>query len=161
MYRRLILAALFSVCALAAIAADGWTRYQNDRYGYGLDIPPGFSAVREADNSDGGTSASKQGKAKLAVWGTNLLVQSFKSDVNDRIASASNEGWEITYQSVKAKSASWSGTKDQRVLYVHGAPGCDGQAAYFQLEYDASAKDDFDAIVNRMVKGFTAKGECL
>lgn len=161
MHRRFVVAGLLCLAALAAHAADGWSRYQNARYGYSVDLPPGFSTVREADNSDGGTARSAQGNATLAVWGTNLLVDSFKSDVNGRIESASSEGWEIGYKSVKTKGASWSGTKDERIFYAHGAPGCDGQAAYFQLEYDASAKDDFDAIIRRMVKSFSAKGECL
>ena len=72
-----------------------------------------------------------------------------------------SDGWEITYKSVKTKRASWSGTKDERIFYAHGAAGCDGQAAYFQFDYDASAKDDFDPIIKRMVKSFSAKGECL
>lgn len=161
MYRRLVVAGLLCLAALAAHAAGGWARYQNDRYGYSIELPPGFAALREADNRDGGTTRSVQGNAMLAVWGTNLLVESFRSDVGSRIESASSDGWEISYKSVKTKRASWSGTRDERIFYAHGAPGCDGQAAYFQIEYDAAAKDDFDAIVRRLVKSFSARGECL
>ncbi len=161
MHRRIVVAGLLCLAALAAHAARGWARYQNDRYGYSIELAPGFSPVREADNRDGGTSKSTQGNATLAVWGTNLLVDSFKSDVNSRIESASSDGWEISYKSVKTRRASWSGSRGDRIFYAHGAPGCDGQAAYFQIDYDASAKDDFDAIIRRMVKSFSAKAECL
>lgn len=161
MHHRFVVAALLCLATLAAHAADGWSRYQNDRYGYSIELPPGFSPLREAGNRDGGTSRSVQGSANLAVWGTNLLVESFKSDVTGRIESATSEGWEISYRSVTAKKASWSGTRDDRILYAYGAPGCDGQAAFFQVEYDAAAKDDFDPIIRRMVKSFSARGECL
>lgn len=161
MMRRFFIAGLLAFVASIAVAADGWSRYQNDRYGYGLDIPPGFTAIREADNGDGGTATSSEGNAALAVWGTNLLTESFKSDAGQRLEAATLDGWEISYKNIGAKAASFSGTKEDRILYVRGKPGCDGQAAYFQLEYDAAAKDALDLTVKRMAKGFSAKGECL
>jgi hypothetical protein len=161
MMRRLFFVGLMALAASVALAADGWSRYQNDRYGYSLDIPAGFTAIREADNGDGGTATSGEGNATLAVWGTNLLIESFKGDAGQRLESAKADGWEISFKSIGAKSATFSGTKDDRILYVRGKPGCDGQAAYFQLEYDAAAKDALDLTVKRMAKGFSAKGECL
>lgn len=159
--RRLLVAGLLALSVTVALAADEWSRYQNGRFGYALDIPPGFRAIREADNGDGGTATSPEGNATLSVWGTNLLVESFKGDAAQRLEAASAEGWEITYKSIKTRGAAFSGTKDDRILYVRGAPGCDGQAAWFQIEYDAAAKDAFDLTVKRMAKGFSPKGECL
>jgi hypothetical protein len=161
MRRRLVLAGMLIFAACGAFAADGWSRYQNARYGYAIDIPPGFSPISEADNSDGGTSRGTPGRATLSVWGANLLVESFKSDVNGRIESAKQDGWELSLKKVGAKSATWSGTKDDRILYAHAKPGCDGQASYFQIEYDADAKDALDGPIGRMVKTFKPRGECL
>jgi len=160
MHRRLALALLLSLAAAGAVAADGWSRYENPRYGYAVDIPPGFSRISEAENGDGGTSRAAGGRATLAVWGTGLLVDSFKGEAGGRVESAKLDGWEISLNKISSKSATWSGTREDRILYVHGRPGCEGEAAYFQLEYDADVKEAFDPLIARMAKSFQAKSDC-
>jgi hypothetical protein len=132
--------------------ADGWGRYDNSRFAYAIDIPPGFSDVAEADNSDGGLSISADGTAVLRVWGAYLVDRDFKSDVADRVQSDATEGWVISYDRRTAESASWSGSKDGRVFYARAVLGCDGAAIYFRLEYDRSQLKAYDAIVSRLVK---------
>lgn len=151
---------LLAMTGLAS-AADGWGRYVNPRYGYAIGVPPGFSPVREADNGDGGVSRSKQGGAVLMVWGASLLVQSFAADVDDRIESLSADGWDITYRSIKGKAASWSATRDERIIYARGQKGCEGEAAYFQVEYDAALKEDFDPVIKKLVKSFVPRQDCF
>ena len=154
--RRLTLA-LSGLLMLAgtALSADGWTRYLNPRYGYGVDIPPGFSPISESDNSDGGTSHSSDGQSELAVWGSNLLVDTLPSDVQSRIHSSEDDGWQITYSKLTGKWASWSGERDGRIFYARAIQLCqDDQAGYFQLEYPASERQTFDPLVERLVKGF-------
>ncbi|MDW6022390.1 hypothetical protein SAZ10_11555 [Mesorhizobium sp. BAC0120] len=143
------------VFAGTAFSADGWARYLNPRYGYGVDIPPGFSPVSESDNSDGGTSRSADGQAELAVWGANLLNDTLPSDVESRIHSSEDGGWKITYSKLTGKWASWSGERDGRIFYARAIQLCqDDQAGYFQLEYPASQRQAFDPLVDRLVKGF-------
>jgi hypothetical protein len=145
----------FLVAAGTALSADGWTRYLNPRFGYGIDIPSGFSAISESENSDGGTSRSADGEAELAVWGANLLVDTLPSDVQSRIHSSEDDGWQITYSKLTGKWASWSGARDGRIFYARAIQLClDDQAGYFQLEYPASEREAFDPLVERMVKGF-------
>src|SRR6478672_5248928 len=98
-------AALVALLALAGAAAAP-ARYINARYGYAVDLPAGFGPVREADNSDGGLSKSADGQSQLAVWGANLLLDPLSADVQGRIDSASQEGWEISYRKVTARWAS-------------------------------------------------------
>lgn len=154
--RRLsLLAALLAATAGAGLAAEDWGRYLNARYGYGVDIPPGFSRVREADNGDGGTSRSADGQAELAVWGANLLSDTLPSDAQSRMLRAQEDGWQISYKKFTSQWASWSGERDGRIFYARAIALCyDDQAGYFQLEYPATQREAFDPVVERMVKGF-------
>lgn len=145
----------FAVLAGAAFAAGGWGRYLNARYGYGVDIPPGFSPVREAVNGDGGISRSKDGRSQLAVWGTNLLLDSLSDDVRGRIEGAGEEGWEISYRKVTSSAASWSGERDGRIFYARAVILChDDQAGFFRIEYPAAEREAFDGVVKRLVRNF-------
>ena len=139
------------VTSLSASAND-WERYDNPRFAYAIDIPPGFSAVAEAENSDGGVSTSGDGNAELRMWGAYLVDRDFKSDVSDRVQSDSSQGWDISYDRRTAKSASWSGSKDGRIFYARAMTGCDDAVIYFRLEYDRSQLKAYDAIVGRMAK---------
>jgi hypothetical protein len=42
----------------AAAFAQGWEPYVNARFGFAVDVPPGFTLVQEADNGDGRTYAN-------------------------------------------------------------------------------------------------------
>lgn len=148
----LLLVAMVGASCISAIAAAHWTHYSNARFGYGIDIPPGFSEVREADNSDGGVSRSADGVAELKVWGAYLAERDFKSDVAERVQSDEGDGWAISYDRRTAENASWSGSKGSQILYLRAVKGCDGSAAYFQLTYDRSEIKAYDKIINRLAK---------
>ena len=157
-----ILAALAALLALAgaALAAAAPLHYVNVRYGYAVDIPAGFGPVREADNSDGGISRSADGQSQLAVWGANLLLDPLSTDVQGRIDSASQDGWEISYRKVTDRWASWSGERNGRIFYARAIILChDDQAGFFQLEYPSEKSDEFDAVVKGLVKSFV-KTDC-
>jgi hypothetical protein len=150
-FRFATIAATLAILPLSALAGD-WSRYDNVRFAYAIEIPPGFSSVVEAENSDGGVSRSADGKAELRIWGGYLVVGDFKSEVAERIRSDVSEGWTISYDRRTAKAASWSGSKDGRVFYARAMKGCDDAAIYFLLEYDSSDIKAYDAIVGRLVK---------
>jgi len=153
--RRLAIILVALVLALPALA-DGFGLYINPRYGYALPLPPGFSAVAEADNSDGGTSSDDT--ADLSVWGANLLDASFADEVAARMASDEADGWKLSYRAANAGGASWSGTRDGHVLYMRAVPLCDDRAAFFRLEYPTAEMKAYDAVVTRMVEGFKGEG---
>jgi len=148
--------AIVGVIFVSTISAASWTRYFNVRFSYGVDIPPGFSEVLEADNSDGGRSRSADGAAELKVWGAYLPDGDFKSDVAERIQSDAGDGWTISYDRRAAGHASWSGTRGSQILYMRAVKGCDSSAAYFQLIYDRSSMKAYDKIVERLVKSLRA-----
>jgi len=149
----------FLAFALAQTAfAAGWSSYGNARFGYSIDIPPGFSSVAEADNSDGGISTSADGKATLRIWGSYINQDSFADEVASRIEQDKSDGWTIAYERRTAKAASWSATKGNRVFYQRAVVGCDSAAAYFDLEYDRSAIKTYDKVVGRLVKSLSGCG---
>lgn len=155
---RLVVAipATVALSVAGAATAGDWSRYDNARFAYAIDIPPEFSEVEEAANSDGGVSRSADGTAELRVWGGYLVVGDFKSEVADSIRSDKGEGWDISYDRRTTRSASWSGSKDGRVFYARAMKGCDDAAIHFRLEYDRSDLESYDEIVGRLVKSLHA-----
>ena len=156
---RLCLALLTMLLGTAAPAA-GWGRYTNVRFEYGVDLPPGFSSVHEAANSDGGTSGAAFGRAALSVWGTYLVDASFNEEIAARMDSDIAEGWSIGYKAIGARAASWSATKGGRIQYTRAVAQCKDRAAYVLLEYDAEAKDGFDPIVTRLARSLRGNARC-
>jgi hypothetical protein len=146
-----IIAMIMTFAASASMAA-AWSHYLNGRYGYSIDIPPGFAQVDEAENGDGGVSTSADGRAKLSVWGAYIMQDSFADEIAWRIDQDKADGWKVTYDRRLPKAASWSGSKGNRIFYARGIPGCDGAAYYFNIEYDRGDLKSYDPIVKRLVK---------
>ena len=133
-----------------ATAAE-WGQYDNARFGYWIDIPPGFSTVTEADNGEGGISQSSDGSAELRVWGRHIvLADDFQAEATSGIDKDVKSGWNITYQKQQSDWVSWSGTKDGRTFYQRAIPACDNAIAFFRLEYDDNQKAAFDPVVERL-----------
>ena len=148
---------LFMLIALAApaLAAD-WEPYGNARFGYTIEVPPGFEWGKEADNGDG--RSFRDGATRLLVWGGNITEDSFESAVAAAKAFAVADGWDITYEAVTPSWASYSGTRGQRVLYQRMIALCDMQYAAFRLEYSAVDIGKLEPVVERLVQ--TLQGGC-
>ena len=69
----------FAVLIFAVLLATGpalsqdWGFYMNARFGYVIDIPPGYSGEGEADNGDGQIFNADDGTQLLRVYGANAL----------------------------------------------------------------------------------------
>lgn len=150
--------AMLVAISLPAAASD-WQRYGNARFQYWIDIPPGFTKVEEADNGDGGVSASPDGAAELRVWGSYPTAGSLAAEAKERQALDRRDGWSISYQTQTKGGAAWSGTKGNRIVYARAIPGCDRAVAYFRIEYDRERQKAFDPVVSRLVKSFRS-GDC-
>ncbi|WP_442583102.1 hypothetical protein ACSBOB_14570 [Mesorhizobium sp. ASY16-5R] len=101
------MAAVLIVASVLVAGADGWQRYANARFGYAIDIPPGFSEVAEADDSDGGTSRPADGSAELAVWGAWLVDTGFSAEIAERMRGDEADGWALSYRRETVFGASW------------------------------------------------------
>ena len=155
---RAVLALLLFMVVAPATAAD-WGHYDNARFGYGLDIPPGFEAEGESDNGDGQVFSTPT--AKLTVFGGNIVEGDFESAVKQSQMWAGDQGWTITYQVTTPSKASFSGTAGARILYVRLIALCGGSAlGAFQIEYSRADLTAFDPIVTRLVRSLAANGAC-
>jgi hypothetical protein len=155
---RLTIIALFALIVAPVLAAD-WGSYKNARFGYVIDVPPGFTGQGAPDNGDGQEFLPASPTAKLIVWGGNVIEDNFESDVVRAMTYAEDDGWAITYQATTPRWASYSGTKGKRILYVRTISLCNGaQYATFQLEYIATDIEEFDPVVNRLVRSLKATG---
>jgi hypothetical protein len=145
----LILLTLFATPALA----KGWDHYDNARFGYGVDVPAGFEWGGESQNGDGQSFYRPRGAQGLLVWGGNMQGD-FESEVTTAMDYAVAEnGWNISYQAVTPRWASFSGVKGQRILYQRMVLLCDGTSyAAFRAEYSAADLTDMNPVVEHMVQ---------
>lgn len=149
---RALICFLAIVLVAPAFAAD-WGQYDNARFGYTIDVPPGFAWGREADNGDG--RAFRDGATKLLVWGGNITEDSFEGAVTSAKNFAEADGWAISYEAVTPSWASFSGAQGKRILYQRMIAVCDGAYAAFRLEYSAVDLGKLEPVVERLVRSLT------
>jgi hypothetical protein len=157
---RFLVAALLLASTVVGASAFEWSHYVNQRFGYSIDIPPEFSAITEADNGDGGMSHSNDKLSELAVWGSNLVENGLSDDFASRLAAAEADGWTVSYRRETPGWASWSGSQQGRVFYARAIALCNGQAAYFLIEYPKARQKWYDPIVLRLVKSLKNARSC-
>ena len=93
------------------------------------------------------------------VWGAYLTIGSFKKEAAWRIEQDEADGWQIAYQRINSKWASWSGMKDGKIFYQRAIAACNGAAAYFRKEYQKSEAVKYDEIVVDLVNSLRSR-EC-
>lgn len=154
---RIILVAIFALFAAPAFA-QGWDHYDNTRYGYGIDIPPGFAGQGESDNGDGQAFAADGKAIDLVVWG-GALMEGFESEIAQRMSWDTEEAWNITYQASTPRWASWSALKGFRILYQRTVLLCDDTSyAAFRAEYSVTDSAEMDPVIERLVRSL--RGSC-
>ncbi|WP_432347238.1 hypothetical protein WMC41_05290 [Shinella yambaruensis] len=141
-----------------AAFAQGWEPYVNARFGFAVEIPPGFTLVQEADNGDGRTYA--KGEARLSIWANHLATGLFREEVDDRRTTYLQEGWDLSYDRQTTGWASLSGTLVDSILYHRIIALCDDAAASFVLEYPQSMKAEISPFVGRLVKSLRPAEGC-
>ena len=155
---RLLLALLLLLPAPAMAA--GWRHYVNARYGYGVDVPPGFVGQSESENGDG--QVFKTPTAKLTVFGGNIVSGDFEGEVVQQERFAEQDKWGITYQVSTPQNASFSGKRGARILYARMIPLCHGQQfGMFEIEHSSVDLQAFNPIIDRLVGSFAATTNSL
>jgi hypothetical protein len=140
-----------------ALAAE-WGHYENARFGYAIDIPPGFEGQGEVDNGDGQVFSTPT--AELRVYGGYILEGDFEDEIQALQQTAVEAGWTITYQATTPRWASYSGTQGSRIFYARAIALCDGAVAEFSLTYGKVDLEAFNPIVERLVRSLTPTGTC-
>jgi hypothetical protein len=158
MFLRVIHLALFlALLALPAAAAGAWQSYENARYGYSIDVPDGFTWGREADNGDGLTFTSPDGRQTLAVFGGMVTEADFESEIRAGLQLIREDGWALSYERVTPTWASFSGTRNGMIRYVRVIALCGGaQLASFYYEYPKALLKDADPVVEHLVRSLKA-----
>ena len=154
----LTLAALMVQLTQAAIAQD-WTPFGIRRFGFIVDVPPGFVYVRSlSEDRQGGAAFQNADGDAIVVWGIALPIRDFRDNVEALMAQQQDEGLEITYKRITPKWAAYSGLKDGLIRYVKAITVCDDRVAFFLIDYDRDAKRDYDPVVTQMEKSLKREG---
>lgn len=150
----ILLAALFASPALA----QDWERYENARFGFGIDIPSSFAGGGEQANGEGQRFDDMRGRG-LVVWGGDLAVP-FEAEFADIMDYAVAEnGWNITYQVVTPRWAGFSGVSGSQMVYQRMILLCDGASfAAFRAVYSSLDLTEMDAVTERMAQSM--RGNC-
>jgi hypothetical protein len=154
-----VVLALMLMLLPALARADDWGRYENARFGYALDVPPGCAGAGEADNGDGQVFRSADGTQLLRVYGGNILEADFEAAIAAAMGYAGDAGWSLSYQRATPTWASYSGTRNGMILYARAIVLCGGtQYASFELEYPRRDLAPMNAVVDRLVASLRAAG---
>lgn len=156
---RFFLALLTCLLVAPAFAATHWISYENTRFGYVVEVPPGFEGEGESQSGDGQVFRSASGTASLHVWGGHVAEGSFEDAMQAAIDYAGEDGWRLGEQVVTPSWASYSGTRNGLMLHARVVALCGGsQFAAFALEYPERELRQMAAVSERLVGSLAATG---
>lgn len=155
----LFLSAASALAAAPARAADWWP-YDNARFGYSIELPPGFGLTILADHGDGLALAPADKSAKLLVFATHGSGGDFSSEAKTRLVLAKQDGWQVSYSKMTAQGFSFTGVRRDRIVYGRGVALCNGASAFFQMDYAKADMQRYDAVVMRLARSLKATEKC-
>jgi hypothetical protein len=142
-----------------ALAAIGWSRYDNARFGYAGGVPQGFSGYGESDNGDGQTFDHPTSRQVLSYWGSMILQSGFAEEVASAIGSAERDGWAISFQAETPEWASFTGVMGQSRFHMRMILLCDRiSVASMRLQYTAAQAADVKPMIEELEAEFSASG---
>jgi hypothetical protein len=158
--RTLLFIVAMLIASVAAAAGDGWQRYENPRFGFGLDIPPGFAAVPATTNTGDQLFNQIGGAEKLTVLGGAVQPGSFNQKWEATKAAYEADGWALSYDPQPPNWTSFTGVRDGQRLYVKMIPLCGGtkQFGMFALEYPEADSATAEPIALRLASSMTRSG---
>ncbi len=141
------------------VAAAGWGHYENARFGFSIDVPPGFVEQSESANGDGDRFTTPT--AELRAYGGNIVDTGFAGEVGFEQQAATEDGWALTYQAATPGWATFSGKKGARILYARFVAICGGtQFIGYWLEYSRADIKPFNAVIDRLTASLKPPATC-
>lgn len=151
--------ALLALALLISPATGGWGHYENARFGFSIDVPPGFAVQGESANGDGNSFATPT--AALRAFAGNIVDGDFETEVGYERDAIADEGFAITFQVTTPQQASFSGKHGARIVYGRLVAICGGQEFMgFVLEYSAADMTKFNPVIDRLTSSLTAPKSC-
>ncbi len=155
----LISALLFSF----PVNAQGWQRYQNERFGTSALVPSDFIAEPAPANGDGRTFRPSMGPGMIRVYGAmNSLSDTLNGYRSDIVGYYFQDGLELTYSPQGRNWFVLSGYIGNEIVYFraeHGT-GCSAELIHhIEYRYPAADKRIWDPIVSQGAKSLD--GPCF
>jgi len=155
----LFLSAVSALSAAPARAADWWP-YDNARFGYSIELPPGFGLTVLANHGDGLALAPADKSAKLLVFATPGLNGDFSSEAKIRLVLAKQDGWQVSFSKMTPQGFNFTGVRRDRIVYGRGVALCNGASAFFQMDYAKADMQRYDAVVMRLARSLKGTEKC-
>lgn len=142
---------------LAAPAwAQYWTPYENARFGYEIDAPPGFEGNGESANGDGQIFFHPGAAQSLTVWGGHFF-EGFESEAAAALDAARTDNWAIQSQSSTPHWAEFAAQRDDRMLRQRMIALCDGDSyAAFRFEFNKGDLAALEPVLAGLQRSFKA-----
>jgi hypothetical protein len=158
---RFVLVLLLMGISAAPALAQYWTQYANSRFGYSLDIPPGYVGQGESDNGDGQAFFEPGTTQTLIVWGGWHVLGDFEEEVRLRLSWAEEDAWNVTSKTVTPDWAEFTAIKGMRMLHQRMISGCGGSAyAAYALDYLVVDTAKIDEIIEGLAPTFQPPSNC-
>ncbi|MBE7733900.1 hypothetical protein [Devosia faecipullorum] len=142
---------------LAAPAwAQYWTPYENARFGYEIDAPPGFEGNGESANGDGQIFYNSIAAQGLSVWGGHFSEE-FETEAAAALDAARAGNWAIQSQSSTPHWAEFTAQRGDRVVRQRLITLCDGGSyAAFRLEFNVRDLAALEPTMDGLQRSFMA-----
>ena len=139
------------------MAASGWTRYNNSRFGTEMSYPNShFQPAGEPPaNNDGRSFASGDGQAQVLVWaGHNALDQTAQQMLDD--IHTNNAGAQVLSQHVTAQGFTVKLQTGAKILHQRSLMGADNVVHNLRLLYPAAAEDTYAPVAQEVIASLSS-----
>ena len=152
-------AVILAVATGTAAAQQRWTTYANPRFGTTIDYPADLFARPDPppENGDGQAFRSRDGRARLAVWGA---YNAGHDSPQQYVAQIVEPEGGITYRQITARHFVVSGLRKGDIFYQRcnfAAPPGD-VIDCFEATYPPADKAAMDAVVARLSRSLRSGG---
>ena len=161
------LASLLAICGFLALlgnasAAQDWSEYRNERYGFNLQYPADiFVSGRATEAGDGRVFVAADGGARLLVGALANESGYTPATYQDYIARHSYADYKVDYRRLAATWFVLSGEGSGKIFYEKVMFTCGGRLINsFAMIYPAAQRQILDPIVERIEDTFRPARDC-
>jgi hypothetical protein len=141
----------------APVPAASWGRYENQLYGYSIDVPPGLVGRGEAGNGDGQDFTSPTVTLMVRALPT---PEGFEAALRDWRNWEAGQGWNMVYEMLTPTQAALSARRAGWLMELRAVTICGDAAVMFQLEYGVADAGRMNDTVGRLASSLKATRKC-